>query len=194
MRNESRSIFRVEALQLYTESKERSVMPRFTSPRSMLFLWIVMGLLMASGIAFLLIRVPVQVSGVAVVVDSISAQSVPHNATMVVFLPAKILPELRVGQTVTWRFDGAKDRVSRTLIAVEPHANSPSALRGRFPFTGTAAAAINQPMAVAFARLEPVLEGEPAATYAGSVYRVEVEVGRRRVVSFLPVIGSLFRE
>lgn len=194
MKNQSRLIFRLETLQLHMRGKERAVLPRFTSPRTMLFLWILMGLLLASGIAFLLIRVPVHVSGVAVVLDSISGPSVPNNASMAVFLPESTLPDLRAGQKVTWVFDDPKDRVSRSLIVIEPKVNSPTALRERFGLTGSAAVAINRPMAVAFARLEPVPRQGSAANYAGSVYRVEVEVGHRRVISFLPLVGSFFEE
>ena len=84
--------------------------------------------------------------------------------------------------------------VSRSLIVIEPKVNSPTALRERFGLTGSAAVAINRPMAVAFARLEPVPRQGSAANYAGSVYRVEVEVGHRRVISFLPLVGSFFEE
>jgi hypothetical protein len=160
----------------------------------MLMLWLTMALLLSAGSAFLMIRVPVQAHGVAVVLDSGAAPSVPAQATMAVFLPESNLSNLRVGQKVSWRFGDAKERVSRTLIAVEPEINSPAALQERFGFKGNAAAVINSPMAVAFARLEPAGGDGSSAKYAGSVYRVEVEVGHRRVISFLPVIGSFFRD
>jgi hypothetical protein len=53
---------------------------------------------------------------------------------------------------------------------------------------------LTQPSAVAIAQFEPSPTSLPAAVYLGSVYHAEVEVGSRRVISFLPLIGSFFGE
>jgi hypothetical protein len=63
-----------------------------------------------------------------------------------------------------------------------------------FAINAGAASGLAQPSAVAIARFEPAPASLPAAAYAGSVYHVEVEVGSRRVISFLPLIGRFFGE
>jgi len=45
-----RQIFRIEAYENYVQNRERVVMPRLASSRGFIILWIVAGLLMASGI------------------------------------------------------------------------------------------------------------------------------------------------
>ncbi len=198
MKDENRMIFRVEALRRYAEGRERPVLPQFTSPRTMLLLWVLLSLLLLSGLVLMMIRVPVYATGLAVVParDALDQKKAgaAGGATMVVFVPERNLPDLRIGQKVRWSFDQTSGRVATSILAIEPEVDSPADLQKRFGFSGTAAAYINGPMAVAFAHLEPAPGDRSIDKYAGSVYRVDVEIGRRRVISFLPVLGRLFPE
>jgi hypothetical protein len=75
---------------------------------------------------------------------------------------------------------------------VEPEISAPATVQKRFDLGAGAAQAITQPSAVVMARLESLPTGLPAATYVGSVFRVDIAVGSRRVISLLPLIGHLF--
>ncbi len=44
-----RSIFRAEAVQRYIQNHEEAVLPRLICPRTFLYLWILLGLLLVAG-------------------------------------------------------------------------------------------------------------------------------------------------
>ena len=195
MRDESRSIFRAEAIRHYVQGRNESVLPHFTSPRMVILLWVFAALLISSGLLAWLIRVPVFASGVGVVIDSTSElQEAGEAPQLAVFLPGNDLSKFRVGQRLFWRFDKTGERVSRVIGILEPQASSPSMVQQRFKLTGASASAITKPVSVAFVSLDPVPGNLPASAYLGSVYRVDVEIGEMRVISLLPFLGRFFRE
>jgi hypothetical protein len=189
------SIFRADAVRRYTQSREESVLPRFVSPRTFTYLWILLGLLGISGVVAWLTRVPVYASGQGVVVDRRGkTNDVRDDVVMVAFLRPENYSRLRVGQTLLVQLDPAGERTRRPIIAIEPEIASPKAVQRRFALSAGAAHAVTQPSAVAIARFEPNPTNLPASTYVGSVYPVDVEVGSRRVLSLLPLIGQIFGE
>ena len=44
-----RPIFRADAVQRYIQSHQKSILPRFVCPRTFLYLWILLGLLLLAG-------------------------------------------------------------------------------------------------------------------------------------------------
>jgi hypothetical protein len=195
MKDANRSIFRADAVRRYTQSREESVLPRFVSPRTFSYLWILLGLLGVSGFVAWCARVPVYASGLGVVVDRRGkTNDVRDDVVMVAFLRPENRSHLRVGQTLLVLLDPAGERTRRPIIAIEPKIVSPNAVQQRFALSAGAAHAVTQPSAVAIARFEPNPTNLPASTYVGSVYPVDVEVGSRRVLSLLPVIGQIFGE
>lgn len=187
-----RPIFRADAVRRHLQGREASVLPRFVSPRSLVCLWLLLGLLAAGLFLTWLAPVPVIVSGTAVVVAG-TAGALPSRdaAVLVAFLPPQSLPHLRPGQRVWLAAGPARERWSRRVLAVEPAISSPEAARRRF---GGAAGAIRGPAAVIIARWPPLQDHLPAAAYLGSIYHADVETGRRRLISFLPLAGRLGEE
>ena len=49
MKGDHRSIFRADAVRRYVQSQQRAVLPRFVCPRTFLYLWILLGLLLLTG-------------------------------------------------------------------------------------------------------------------------------------------------
>lgn len=189
--HKDRSIFRDTAIRHYVQGRAKSVLPQFVSPRATTLLWVCAGVLLGCGLLAWLIRIPVYASGVGVVIESIPprAGEVHEADRLVVFLPAKELSKLRVGQRLFWSFDKTGKRVSRNLAEIETEVSSPTAVQTRFKLMGAAAAVITKPVVIAFVNIEPVPGNLPASTYAGSVYRVEVEVGKMRAISLLPFMS-----
>jgi hypothetical protein len=195
MKDANRSIFRADAVRRYTQSREESVLPRFVSPGTFTYLWILLGLLGVSGFVAWCARVPVYASGLGVVVDRRGkTNDVRDDVVMVAFLRPENHSRLRVGQTLLVQLEPAGERTRRPIIAIEPKIVSPNAVQQRFALSAGAAHAVAQPSAVAIARFEPNPTNLPASTYVGSVYPVDVEVGSRRVLSLLPAIGQIFGE
>jgi hypothetical protein len=196
MKDTNRSIFRAAAVQHYMQSREKAVLPRIISPRTFVFLWVLFGLLLASGLIAWLTRVPVYASGQTVIVDlrGQSQDAREDDLWAVVFLPPENLSHLRSGQKLFLRFDTTGGRLSVPIAAVEPEIISPDAAQRRFALSAPAALAVSQPAAVATAPMGSFLNTLPSSTYVGSIYPTEVEVGSRRTISLLPLIGQLLGE
>jgi hypothetical protein len=195
MKYAHRSILRVDAIRRYARSREEAVLPRFVSPHTFVCLWILLGLLVASGFIAWCAQVPVYASGPAVVVDGRDkTPSIHEDFVVVAFLPTEHLSRLRVGQTMFLALDPAGRRLSRPILAVEPEISSPDAAQKRFALHAGAALTLSQPVAVAIARWESPPTRLPASSYAGSVYHVDIEVGSRRVMALLPFVGQFFGE
>ena len=62
-------LFRAEIFQHYIQGREEPVLPRLICPCTFLCLWLLLGLLVASGFLAWCARVPVYASGLAVMAD-----------------------------------------------------------------------------------------------------------------------------
>jgi hypothetical protein len=195
MQEAKRLIFRVDAMRRYMQSREEPVLPRLVSPPVFMYLWLLLGLLVAIGLLTWFARVPVYASGSAVVVDSSnSLPSARDEALVVAFVPPEHLWRLRVGQLLLLQFDERSKRLEAQIMAVELGVSSPEMARRRFGLSEGAALAITEPSVIALARLKVLSSGLPAAAYVGSKYRAKIEVASRRVISLLPLIGQFFGE
>lgn len=202
MKNDGqRSIFRVEAIRRYAQGADEAVLPQFTSPRTIRLLWVMIGLLLAGGLLLWLMRIPIYASAVAVpmsteyssyVIPVVSTSAANNQKLVAIFLPSSNLSRLRVGQRVFWNFSNTGQRVSRFIVDVQTEVISPDSLRQNFGLRGQAALEFSEPVVVAFVNLEPVPGDLPASAYAGSMYQADVEVGTRRVITLLPIVGRFF--
>lgn len=190
MQERNASIFRQKAMQHYLHDREESVLPRFVSPRTFTYLWLLLGLLLAGGVVSWLARVPVFVSGQAFVVGEAGEPRL-NNMAVAILLPPETLSSLYAGQPLFIQLTEGT-RLQRAIVAVYQEVNSPQMIRERLEVPAELAATIKQPATVAFTDLAPLPSDLPTSAYAGSVYRVEVQVGSRRVVSLLPFIGQFF--
>jgi hypothetical protein len=187
-----RTIFRTEAVQRYIENRERAVLPRFVTPRTFLCLWLLLGLLVASGIVTWFTPIPVYASGPAIVVASRDdSAGTPDEVLVVAFIPAEHLPYVQVGQRLFVHLDAVGQPLHSSVVDVEPELISPAAARQRFTPDGGAALSVSQPAAVVMARLHALPGDMPTAIYSGSIGHVDVEVGSRRVLSLVPWIGQI---
>lgn len=193
MKDSPRSIFRDEAIRHYIESKEKSILPKLVSPRTFCYLWLLVGLLVASGLIAWFTRIPAYASGSAVVVRwRGKPQGTREAIAIAAFFPPQTLSSLRVNQRLSLRFEALSNHFSSSIVAVEPGISSPTAARQLFTLDAGAASAITQPVAIAIAPLEPLPKNLSASQYLGSVGRAEVEVGSRRAISLFPLIGKFF--
>ncbi len=184
MYTRKRSIYRPESIQRYLSGVQKGVLPRLVASRVLLFLWIILGLLMAVGVAVWFAEVPVYSSGQAVVLTSEPGSMGNSSFRIVTFLPAEDLLKLRVGQTALVDFDGHSGRLANPLTAVLTQVISPMAAQRRFTLGAGAAQAVAGPSTVAIAQLAHWPRETDPASYVGGVYPVDVEVGSRRLYSF----------
>jgi hypothetical protein len=195
MQSPYRSIFRAEAVRRYMQSRERVVLPRFIAPRILFGLWVLLGLLAAAGAGIWFVRVPVYISGSAVVVaEEGPAPGSPAGVMAIVFLPPEAHARLHAGQALFLTFDSAGQPLERSIAAVDPDISSPASVQQRFALGPGAASAVSGPSAVVTARLAPLPMGMSALAYVGSTGRADVQVGSRRIGSLLPLVGRFFGE
>lgn len=191
MQERNPSIFRQNAVQHYLHDREESVLPRFVSPRTFLYLWLLLALLLAGGLVSWFAQVPIFVSGPAFVVER-TAESQPDSVAVAILLPPETLSSLYVDQPLFVQLTEGT-RLQRSIVTIDHKVNSPQRIREELGLPAELATTIRQPATVAFADLAPLPSDLPASAYAGSVYRVEVQVGSRRVISLLPFIGQFFQ-
>jgi hypothetical protein len=111
---------------------------------------------------------------------------------IVAFFAPDHLPRLRTGQTLILSSHDGRSRFTEGIVAVNSDIISPDAAQQQFALGPGAAHVITEPSAVAMARLEASHFSLPAGLYLASTFRADVEVGARRVISLLPLIGSVF--
>ncbi len=179
-----RSIYRPESVQRYLSGAQQGVLPRLVAPRVFIFLWLLLGLLLAVAGATWFTKVPVYSSGQAVVLQSEPSLTGISSFLIVAFLPVEDLLKLHAEQTALVDFDGHSGRLANPLTAVLAEVISPLAARHRFTLDGKTERAAARPSAVAIARLVRWPTGTNPASYVGGVYPVEVEIGSRRLSSF----------
>ncbi len=127
------------------------------------------------------------------VVEEGNVSSSEEGVAVMAFLPAEQLAALHAGQTMFLPLSTG-ERLSLSVVAVESKIISPAAAEKQFGLTEGAVMAVRQPSAVVRAHLAPDSMTWAASAYVGTVYRVEVEVGSRRIASLLPVVGHFFEE
>jgi len=192
MLNKKVSIFRSEALKRYMSRNEKTIFPKIIAPRTFLYLWLILALLLVAALCALLADIPVYASALALVVEDGNRKQNSSEVKIALLLPPENLPQLQVNQTVFFRRDKVGPLVSRQINDVEPAILSPSAIRSRFGLSGDAATKVDESSVVAFISLEPLPHGMEASSYLGTSYNAQVEIGHRRLASFLPVVGRLF--
>ena len=189
MKEVSRPLFRSEAMQRYAQQQE-AVLPRFISPHTFTCLWMLLGLLGSASIVCWSARIPVYASGRAIVVKAQKPGTVGDELQLVAFLPLENYSHLRLGQHLILQESATGDRLTRSIIAT-PEIISPEVVRRRF---GLVAGFVTHPSTMAIASFTSSRSNLPASAYIGSTYPVNVEIGSRRAISLLPLIGQFFGE
>lgn len=190
-----KSFFRVGAVERFIQSRSRLVLPEFVSPRGFLLLWLLLCLVLTSGVLAWSAEVPRFESGVAVVVEAAQAGAAGRgaDALLLAFLPPSALPRLRVGQPLFLEGRAPTERTVSTILEVAPQVLSPSAARARFG-PSLPAQALAGPSALVVARFEPPVQGGRSLDYLGSLYPVNVRVGAQRLFWLLPFVDAFHAE
>jgi hypothetical protein len=189
-----RSIFRPTAVRRYTKDRQRSVIPRFISPPTVVCLWLLVGLLTAGGLLTWFARVPIYASGWATVVSLENKDPGGNGFITAMFLPPEYLSDLRIEQTVFLTWAGESERLKGLVVATSPEIVSPAVVQRHLGLHTNTATMIDSPAAWGMARFESMPAAFPASSYPGQVYAADVEIGSQRIVSRLPLIGPLLTE
>ena len=197
----SHSIYRDEAVRQYAPDREWQMSTRLAVHPFLPSLGIVLVLVAVALVGAWLTEVPVYASGSAVVVAAPPAAAggdfgdgqAESDVMVVAFVPSDSLGRLRVGQTLWLSHRASGERISQPIVAVEPEVRSPNAARQRFGLGGGTADELSGPVAVAVAQFapQPRTPGLSTDAYLGGVYDASVEIGSRRVLTLLPLLGHV---
>jgi hypothetical protein len=192
MKNNNRSIFRPEAVRRYAEAREQSALPKFVSPRIMVALWIIVVLLIFSGVTVWFTSMPVYVSGLAIVVDTENKPvSIEEGTALLVLLPLEAQPALYKGKTILIQVNASSKPLQRKIVTFEKDASKMNGILEEFDLDNHPAVAKAQPAVIAIVQLED-MEGDVLANdYIGTIFRADIQVGSRRIASLLPLMDRI---
>lgn len=175
------TIFRSEAVAKYHERQDEAVFPRFLLPKTFLFLWLLLGLLLFAGIVAWFAEAPQFITGQAVVV---AGEAMSDEGRLAILVPATRLPILQVGQAV--HISTAAITVEG-IQAVQPGVLSPAETTAVYNLPP---GLITAPTIVVWASFQ--VEAFSAEQYLGSLYPVRIQVGSQRLITKIPFLGQLW--
>lgn len=177
-------IFRKEAIEKYSQGRDKNVLPQFVLPPVFVFLWCLLALFISAGITAWLGRVPVYVTGIGVVLDPSSSGNIANGeTTAVIFIPYSPSLRLQAGQPVKMQLGLTGPRITAAIQAVDPHVLSPSKVRKHFLVS------ITDPSVAVTVLVESQL-----SLYTGSLVQAQVEVGSRRLLSLFPGFDTFMKD
>lgn len=179
------AIFRKEAIEKYSQGRDKNVLPQFVLPPVFVFLWCLLALFVSAGITAWLGQVPVYASGVGIVLNNPdSSGSTSGEMTAVIFIPYTPSLHLQVGQPVNMQIGQADpQKISTAIGAVDSQILSPSDVRNQFKVI------VTDPSVVATVAVESRL-----SLYSGSLVQAQIEVGSHRLLSLFPGLGAFVKD
>ncbi|HEY7347907.1 MAG TPA: hypothetical protein VH599_06265 [Ktedonobacterales bacterium] len=179
-----RHLFRAQALQEYTQRREKEILPRLVRPPVLLCCWVLLGLLLAATVLAWQAQVAVSVEAAGAIVQD--AQIAPQDAgqtAALLFVPAAPSLHLPVGQTITVYLTGQAEPLSATIESVAPDVLSPDEARQRYGLAGDLAWVITQPSMVVTLALHTNLS---APVLTGRSVHTQIPVGSQSLLTLLP--------
>ncbi len=179
------AIFRKEAVEKYSQGRDKNVLPQFVLPPVFVFLWCLLALFVSAGVTAWLGQVPVYaISEGGILLDpGTSGSTANGEMAAVIFIPYSSSLHLQVGQPVNMQIGQTGPKISTAIGAVESQILSPSQVRKEF------AVAVTDPSIVVVVAVESNL-----SSYSGSPVQAQVEIGSRRLLSLFPGLGDLVKD
>jgi len=179
-----RQIFRQQALNLYVQGREKTMLPRSVAPPVFLFLWALLGLVLTAILFAWQAQVPISIQSAGVLTQNGQITPQPNGEVLaLLFVPVTPSMQLQIGQTVSLQLPATGEPLTASIRSIAPDVVTPNAARQRYGLTGDLAFTITQPSIVVLANLPTPL---PADVSAGRSVSAQVRVGSRSLLSLLP--------
>jgi hypothetical protein len=174
-------IFRDKALKHYMQSREKDVLPNFSSVPVAIFGWLLLGLLIATGLVAEYGQIPVSVAGSGIILGlGNPAQAGSDGTIALAFFPPSAAARLHAGQAALLQISANGVQLTSVIAQVEPGMSSPIAALEHYGQKVSSSAQGNQPTVVVLFKLGPRF---PASDYAGSALAVQVNAGTQSLFS-----------
>lgn len=179
MRARQNSIFRDTAIKHYTQQKKRDILPNFSSIPVAIFLWMLLGSLLATGLVTWHTQVPIYLSGTGIVLGSAAQDTVA-----LALLAPTPSTSLHAGLTVHIQTGATGSQFTSQLAAVEPGTTTLAGAfaHARLPVAQTAE--MQQPVIIILITENPAVVLEQR-----SVLLLRVIVGTHSLFSAISGIG-----
>jgi hypothetical protein len=179
----------------HSEQRSNNVLllPWFVSTRSFAGSWALLLLLLFSGVGVLFMRIPVYSTGTGVIADwRNKSDSEAHGLVVVAFFPAPMVSHLAPGRTLSFDVDGQK--LTRPIVDAKAKTFDRAAAASEFALRPDETSSLSELSAVAIVDLEPTPAGSSHEPLIGRLIHINYLLTNRRLGSFLPFIGGLFRD
>lgn len=174
------SIFRDKALKHYTQNKKKDILPNFSSIPVAIFLWMLLGSLLATGLVAWRTQVPVYLTGASVVLGTGKQEMVA-----LAFLAPKTPTQLHAGLPVHIQTGASGSQFTSTIAAVEPGTTT---LANAFEHAGLP---VGQPSEMTQPVVILLIKRDPSAVLdRGSILVIQVTLGMRSLFSAISGIGN----
>lgn len=173
-----RSIFRDKALHQYLQSREKNILPRFVAPPVFVLYWILLAMLLVSGLIAWFEKVPLYATGAGIIPTNREG----NQAIAIIFLPASSSSHPQPGLPALVQINPSGSQFNGTVSTIEPGIISPSEAKKRYSFE------ISTPSLVVTVKLGTNVS---SSMYAGSLVNAQVQVGSQRLLSLFPVFDTL---
>ena len=167
------SIFRDKALKHYMQTRKKDVLPNFSSVPTAIFVWVLIGLLVATGLVAIFGQVPVSITGAGFILGAGSAQQ-SSGAVVLAFFPVSAASQLHSGQAARIQVSTSNVETGGVVATLESGANNPMAALERYGQQVSSPTRANQQMVVAVLKPNP---GFQATHYVGSALAVQITTG-----------------
>jgi hypothetical protein len=180
MKASQNSIFREKAIKHYTQQKKRDILPNFSSIPVAIFLWMLLGSLLATGLVTWHTQVPVYLTGTSIVLGSAAQDTVA-----LAFLAPKPSTRLHAGLMVHIQNGAAGSQFTSRLAAVEPGTTTLASAfeHARLPVAQTPQ--MQQAVVIMLIKQNPAV-----VMQRGSFLVVQVTLGTHSLFSAISGIGS----
>jgi hypothetical protein len=179
-------LFRKQALEYYTQSREKAILPRLAKPPAFLFLWLILTLAGISMIVTWFGRVPVYASGPGIVIEHtlLQKKTPVYQAMALVFIPVDPAHplSLRAGMPVRLEIGTQGQPFTAVIDTVESGVLSPAEIQQHYALGSRISALVSGPAIVFSIKPGSIFASQ---VYAGSFIFAQVQIGSISVFSSL---------
>lgn len=180
----SRPVFRAEAVKQYVRSREEVILPRYISKRSIMLLWVALGVIVLGGATLLMVPLPLYTSGTAVALQGEDRESGERTRSLAVSVPIEALAQVRPGQAAYFHDSDGPRRFAGRVVAVDGNEASRNGGASRAVPSGEGANRVERPSAIVHVQLATGLDAPPTAACPPRGCRVDIRIGAPRALAF----------
>ncbi|GCE20730.1 hypothetical protein [Dictyobacter kobayashii] len=146
MSPQRRPIFRQRAMQHYIQKKEKDILPRFTSPLLLTWLWLFLLQISLLGLLIFTIPLPSYTTIPGVILPA--ASSGHGQTTVALFVPQQMKQAMHIGETIALTLHSGDAQKQAKIVAIAPNISQPEDIQRQFALKADSATTLTTPVRV----------------------------------------------